>query len=609
MGLFDSLRKTNGLPIFVHEGSISCIPIPRDDPTILNLYFEKIKSIFDIKSTFEDTSLIARKMMKGECSSGQSTQIWIPFTSSVSVKGVYICLSGYKDPPSHLIITSFSSATTNIVEVYEFPSFKGVHWYYLPIDLSDIVLCRIEGEGRDKKYFNILSLAFFREETSEEYLSRKFREKIWYKTPIVESKFVKEGDYESKGRDSIPIPRDDPEIIIPSFSNVKGNDNSYCKESEFYDKTFQAQNMLQGKDYASMSHISIPFISPSSIKGAYICIDKNASSPSLQFIFSHFNDASKTYKPGYDVKMTKRTWKRYEFTRPKSRYEWHFLPIDLDNVVLCEIEGKGTWIEKKSRSFSICSLVFIRGEAKGTKLPSKLLKCAGFSSDNPKDSLSKSTSSRQQNPTTRTTLPVLINKGGYDCIPIPRDAPIIVEPQFSNIQSRNETQSIKSAEYDQSFNAKKMMKGEGNSGFSTHICIPFSSSSSMKGAYMCLSSYETPPSYLSLIFTTSKRSRITKKYEFPHFEGMHWYFLPVDLSDIIKCEIEGKGGKKEYFNILSLVFCREESSEESMARKIKEQLWVKSPIVKSEFIKEGDKGAIPIPRDDPKVVKLSLSMV
>ncbi|GKT37326.1 hypothetical protein ADUPG1_010133 [Aduncisulcus paluster] len=340
-------------PEFIHEGHGGCCPIPRDAPNIKSSEIPSIKAINETKEEDDeeyDQSVEAQKMMKGEVNNGHFTHISIPFSSSSQMKGASICLNGlihwyHISPPSHLTFTLTSSKGEKTSKKYEFPEFEGWHWYFLPVDLPDVVLCEITGKGREEEYFDIDSLVFIsREETSEEIKARKAREKLWSEAPVVKPEFVKEGDYKSEGRDSIPIPCDNPQIVDPLFPMVKCKRDSYRKESEEYDQSSQSQTMLIGKGFVWLSHISIPFPLPSPMKGAYICVNNCYSSPSLLFTFTDCDG--------------KKTSKKYEFTEPEHDYEWHFLPIDLDNVVLCEIEGKGTWFDKNSRDFWINSLVF-----------------------------------------------------------------------------------------------------------------------------------------------------------------------------------------------------------------------------------------------------------
>ncbi|GKT35945.1 hypothetical protein ADUPG1_009001, partial [Aduncisulcus paluster] len=478
-------------PEFVHEEDCNevCCPIPRDSPNIKSTEFSTIKAIDGTKEEGGydkkyDQSSDAQKMMKGEYHAGHFTHISIPFFSSSPMKGAYICLLcgfSWTSPPSHLIFTFTSLKGEKTSMKYEFPEFEEYRWYFLPVDLPDVVLCEITGKGREEKYFGIESLLFIGKETPEEIKAHGAREKLWSETPVVKSEFVKEGDEKSEGRDSIPIPRDDPKLVNPSFSMVKCKNDVYGKESEEYDESSRAQQMLKGECTLPLSHLSIPFSSPNPMKGAYICVHKNHSSPFLLFTFTDYD--------------RKKTSKKYEFTRPKHGFEWHFLPIDLDNVVLCEIEGKGMWCNKN-----------------------------------------------------------------------------------------------------------------------------------MKGAYIQLGEainldLDSRPSNLIFTFTTSNGEKISKRYDFPGFRYSEsrycWYFLPVDLSDVMLCEITGKGRKKEHFSIISLMFIREETREETIAREAREitlaRCWSQAPVVKSEFIKEGDwetwKESIPIPRDDPKVINPSFSMV
>eukprot|EP00764_Aduncisulcus_paluster_P015307 gnl/Carplike_NY0171/9760_a13668_181.p1 GENE.gnl/Carplike_NY0171/9760_a13668_181~~gnl/Carplike_NY0171/9760_a13668_181.p1 ORF type:complete len:141 (-),score=16.95 gnl/Carplike_NY0171/9760_a13668_181:129-551(-) len=137
-------------------------------------------------------------------------------------------------------------------------------------------------------------------------------------------------------------------IVDPLFLMVKGKDDSYCKESECYDQSSEAQKMLKGEGFVSVSHLSIPFPSFCSLKGAYIGIFESSSSPSLLFTFTD-SDGTKSLK-------------KYKFSQPIYGPEWYYLPIDLPNVVLCEIIGKGSWNGKHNRDFCINSLVFVRNE-------------------------------------------------------------------------------------------------------------------------------------------------------------------------------------------------------------------------------------------------------
>ncbi|GKT36381.1 hypothetical protein ADUPG1_009357 [Aduncisulcus paluster] len=333
----------------IHEGGYSCCSIPGDAPNIKSADLPTITAIDGTKKEGDeeyDQSYNAQEMIKGELNCGHFTDISIPFSSSSPMKGVYICLfvSTYSLPPSHLIFTLTSSKREKTSKKFEFPELKGWYWYFLPVDLPDVVLCEITGRGREEEYFEIEYLVFIREETHEEVKAREAKEKLWAEAPVVKPEFIKGGDNEFKGRDSIPIPRDDPKIVDLSFSMVKCKDDSYSKESEYYDQSSDAQRMLKGECYLQLSHLSIPFPSPSPMKGAYICVHKNRSSPCLFFTFTDCDD--------------KKTYKKYEFTRPKHKYEWHFLPIDLMNVVLCEIEGKGMWEEMNCRIFGVYSLVF-----------------------------------------------------------------------------------------------------------------------------------------------------------------------------------------------------------------------------------------------------------
>ncbi|GKT32616.1 hypothetical protein ADUPG1_006725 [Aduncisulcus paluster] len=339
-------------PKFIHIGDIHNCPIPRDFPNIKSLDYPSIKARNETKEEGAegyDQSSDVQAMLIGDLCYQDLTHICIPFSSSSPIKGAYICLYGqsWSPAPSHLIFTFTSSRGDKTSKKYEFPEFEENHWYCLPVELPDIVLCEITGKGRGEEYFIIQSLFFFRDEMTEETIVREAKEKLWSESPVVNSQFIMRGS-----RYSFPNPRDDPKIMKPLFSMVKSKDDAFCREyKEYYDRSSAAQKMLKGEYYVDLSHLSIPFPSPSPMKGAYIRVHKNSCSPCLLFTFTDSDG--------------KKVSKKYEIARPdfKRRYAWYFLPIDLDNVVLCEIEGKGgIRKEKNGRSYSIYSLVFTMQE-------------------------------------------------------------------------------------------------------------------------------------------------------------------------------------------------------------------------------------------------------
>ncbi|GKT31914.1 hypothetical protein ADUPG1_006231, partial [Aduncisulcus paluster] len=263
------------------------------------------------------------------------THISIPFSPSTPIKGAYICLSSSTlSLPIQLIFT-FSSSTGKIQAIkYYFNAQRTDAWFFLPIDISDVVGCEIEGNRnsriKDPFDFEMDSLSFIR--GVQQQLNEIFVTNMWRETSVLKS--------ELKGMI----------VVNPLFKSVKAKDSSKSRESKEYDESLRAERMLKRESnvWLSLSHLSIPFPAPSSMKGAYICVNKNYSSSSLLFTFTLSNG--------------KKIPKKYEFSRYEYWYELHFLPIDLTNVVRCKIEGKGMSWEKNERRFRIKSLIFIQGD-------------------------------------------------------------------------------------------------------------------------------------------------------------------------------------------------------------------------------------------------------
>ncbi|GKT35846.1 hypothetical protein ADUPG1_008918 [Aduncisulcus paluster] len=547
LGKLCSSEATLMKAVFVTEGNRYDPPIFHDDPTIVCPAYDMVKAIKETDDLYRkdlekcDQSSEAQSMLKGDWFVSLS-HLSIPFPSPCPIYGAYICIRKHSSSPQ-LLFTFTDCDGKKTSNWYEFTEPKREYeWYFLPIDLISVNLCEIEGKGtwkeKDSHIFEIECLHFVREETIEESHIRHVYETHWAETSVLNTTFMNPGDVSF-----IPIPRDDSAVIKPRYDRVFGINSSCKKESKHYDQSSRALKMLKGEDYVRLSHLSIPFLStlessPSNFKCAYICINKNDMIPSLLFTF--------TLSDGIKIS------KRYEFTELKYEYEWHFLPIDLSNVILCEIQGKGMWEKKRKNSpyFRLYSLIFLKRHIYVRK-------------------------------------PEFIQNGDYSCIPIPRDAPSIINPAFERIMAKNERYVEGSRGYTQSSQAQKMIKGEKTAGKFTSISIPFSPPSDIKGAYICCtpkaissslseltsSSSFNPPIQLIFTFSSSRGIIQSIKYEFPDLAINSWFFLPIDLPDVVLCEIEGKSKQDRFdFSVKSLAFTRNETAEEIIARQSTEVL-------------------------------------
>ncbi|GKT24390.1 hypothetical protein ADUPG1_012714 [Aduncisulcus paluster] len=606
-------KATPVVPQFKNEGSRYSVPISRDTPSVFNPAFDKVigRDFSYSKELEKYYKSEGAKIMFKRDSSVVLSRLSSPFQAPCSIKGAYICVNKYDSSPQLLFTFSLSDG----IKIFKFeftpPKLKPRHsyeWHFLPIDLSNVKSCEIDGKGtwkaKKSRVFKIKSLVFIREETPEERTAREVHEHLWTEATIFKPKFMNPGK-----AGFIPIPRDDPTIIIPSFELVKGKNDSMNLESEEYDQSSEAQKMLKGEGKVSLSHLSIPFTSPSPMKGAYICVDKNYSSPQLLFTFTVDSD-DKTIS------------KKYEFTRPKNEYEWHFLSIDLDNVVLCEIEGKGTWKMKFDRCFCIHSLVFLKRHIY-TKEVTFVHEGSNSSIPTPRDAPTcvpkREICHTEDISYVHEGVYTFVHEGGYSSIPIPRDAQTIISPAFDRIVASNEKYR-ESCSHDRSSDVQKVIKGGYCRNNFTHISIPFTHSTSIKGIYICLPNSSTSkfPEHLNFTFTSFTGNFQSFKFEFIPSTANRWYFLSIDLFDVTLCEIEGESkqeGEESFeFSIESLAFVREETPEETLNRQRTENqlsnMWFDATPIIPEFKGEGGpRSSPPIPFDDLLVINPSFELV
>ncbi|GKT25173.1 hypothetical protein ADUPG1_012948, partial [Aduncisulcus paluster] len=360
---------------------------------------------------------------------------------------------------------------------------------------------------------------FDHDERSEEELDNPFHpstqlpiistltQPIWSEAKAIEPKFVNEG-----GSSSIPIPRDSPSVIDPSYKDVNGEIHGIVKN----DQSSRAQDMLKGKLFVELSYLSIPF-PPSPIKGAYICLSPFSNAPTL-LLFT-FTDCE-----------GKKTSKKYEFTDQS-------IEIDLNNVVSCEIRGKRRGINVNYRIFSIESLAFVREET-----------TAEVTLREEKETRWSETS---------ITKTKYMKAGNFSFIPIPFDDKAVIKPPFKTVKAKNDSYCKESTEYDVSLDAQKMLEGNRSVWF-THLSIEFSSPGYIEGAYICLAKSHSCR-YLLFTFTDSDGKMTYEKYEFREpVYYQEWHFIPIGIYNVVQCDIEGRDKwiekTERYRGIDSLVF-------------------------------------------------------
>ncbi|GKT24093.1 hypothetical protein ADUPG1_012627 [Aduncisulcus paluster] len=169
-----------------------------------------------------------------------------------------------------------------------------------------------------------------------------------------------------------------------------------------------------------------------------------------------------------------------------------------------------------------------------------------------------------------------------DCyaFPFPRDDPIIIKPSLELIRAKNNSKCRQCIDYDMSLNARimigrKLIRLYDDEPFSlSHLLIPFPAPSHMSGAYILVDGRFCSPTLL-FTFIHSDGRKTCKKYQFSRpMHSSEWHFLPIHLSKVVSCKIEGKGSWEQknsrYFRIYELLFTLSKElarKEHELARK------------------------------------------
>ncbi|GKT27813.1 hypothetical protein ADUPG1_000202 [Aduncisulcus paluster] len=461
------------------------------------------------------------------------TTLSIDFSELFDIYGVYICVE--KGPPiftfrlykgedeSNLRIIKFNFSSEIIEE----------SWFFLHLGVKEVDHCDIDALGawEDPKRLttNVVSMIFVREEREEEIKQRKRKEEekriLIEKYQSIEPEFIHEG-----GRDSCPIKRDNPIIISLRPSDICGKDITEVPEKS--DKSADTFEMWEGiQSYFWFSHMSFKFDRTGmAIKGIYICIDIDDGPPILLLKFTH-NDESESLMICH-------------FKEVANYMEWFYLPIDKDNVILCEIEGKGKWNQRYSKHSRIVSLFFTREETDkeyktrrdDEEADEKLWKEAKLMTSHKSD-----------------CAPDLIP-------PVPKKDSLF--PDLKKITATDVSFYHDGRFKDKSIRARRLFQFEEEDEiYFTHLSIPFEFPSSIGGVFLRLSSEKGPRNML-FILTNSSNVKTTRKYKLIRpTNDVEWWYFPVKCENVTLCEIRVKG--KWYWKhannaaIMSILFTKE----------------------------------------------------
>ncbi|GKT37536.1 hypothetical protein ADUPG1_003474, partial [Aduncisulcus paluster] len=121
------------------------------------------------------------------------------------------------------------------------------------------------------------------------------------------------------------------------------------------------------------------------------------------------------------------------------------------------------------------------------------------------------------------------------------DGSAIIDPPFLRFKACADFLSKESRDYDQSSNACAILtRNPTKNILVSRISIHFRPCF-LSGAHVCVNSSFGPPSLL-FTFTSSTGQKSVKKYLFERHSQMYgWFFLPIGLSNVVSCDIEGQG--------------------------------------------------------------------
>ncbi|GKT28108.1 Golgin subfamily A member 6-like protein, partial [Aduncisulcus paluster] len=207
------------------------------------------------------------------------------------------------------------------------------------------------------------------------------------------------------------------------------------------------------------------------------------------------------------VESSPRVVKEYEYAKPSGKFSWQLFPVDLDDIVQCDLESLKCWdrsVVESSRLYSIRFLTkdfefidqpCIPGECMeiypGKSLDSKVL-CGLYPVNHPQV--------------------VMVDVTEASC-------------RFTNGNGQTDLE--------------KFLAGEGGLYFFPSLYLPFTYPHYFGEFCLLTHNWANGVKRFDATFTDSSGKRIVKKYEIVDRSEPSWFWIsfPVDLPNVVSCEI------------------------------------------------------------------------
>ncbi|GKT36509.1 hypothetical protein ADUPG1_009463 [Aduncisulcus paluster] len=297
------------------SNSIESAPVSLYDPHLIRPYITLASGC----NRRGNRTLDVIKMLEGKAGVW-FTHISIPFPEACDIYDIYLCLEQEYGPKSLKFSFQHSDNTFTIKEFHFSQPKYLFEWWKIPVRITDIIECVIDGEESwDGKTPWLYGIQFVRKPLSKLELMELDKSKRLgaVSHPIIVPIF-KEGMRPGFHRTDLPLISPDNRIIQLNYSKVHG----VCHDGKHIDK-YNIVKVFTGLDALDdIQYLSFPFSVASSLRCIYICINSQFISKRFLFSFKHSDYTS---------------YICYELPQCKT-FQWVVLRVDLDGVTQCNIE-------------------------------------------------------------------------------------------------------------------------------------------------------------------------------------------------------------------------------------------------------------------------------